>query len=84
LAFHIRAYDKQLAIDGLIANNESAGDGMQQTNIPEKCACPTCNCIADPQKSVTRDGKIYCSQACAYDCTATTCVCIHDRCDETK
>jgi hypothetical protein len=46
-----------------------------------KCACPSCQCIVRPGQGVERDGKLYCSRACAYDCTETTCVCVHDRCD---
>jgi hypothetical protein len=33
-------------------------------------------------KAVVRDGKLFCSPACAYECTDTTCLCVHDRCDE--
>jgi hypothetical protein len=33
---------------------------------------------------VVRDGRTYCSQTCAYDCTETTCVCVHDRCGNKK
>jgi hypothetical protein len=46
-----------------------------------KCACPTCNCMVAPDKAVRRDGKLYCSVVCAYECTATTCLCVHDRCE---
>ena len=35
-----------------------------------------------PGKAVERAGKVYCSNACAYDCTETTCVCVHDRCED--
>lgn len=49
---------------------------------PIKCACATCHCIVQPGKGYVRDGKIYCSQACAFECTETTCVCVHDRCEE--
>jgi hypothetical protein len=35
-----------------------------------------------PGKGVERSGKMYCSNACAYDCTETTCVCVHDRCED--
>jgi hypothetical protein len=35
-------------------------------------------------KGVARDGKTYCSRTCAYDCTETTCVCVHDTCGEKK
>jgi hypothetical protein len=48
-----------------------------------KCACPSCQCAVEPlPHAVTRDGKQYCSTTCAYDCTDTTCLCVHDRCDE--
>ena len=47
-----------------------------------KCACPTCQCVVAPSQGVVRDGSIYCSSACAYDCTHDTCVCVHDRCDD--
>ena len=49
-----------------------------------RCACETCNCLIDPGKGVVRDGKVYCSDVCAYECTATTCLCVHDRCEEKK
>lgn len=48
---------------------------------PVKCACPRCECMVKPGTGVVRDGKIYCSQTCAYDCTETTCVCVHTGCD---
>jgi hypothetical protein len=47
-----------------------------------KCACPRCHCPVKPGAAVVRDGKAYCSKACAYECTDTTCVCVHDRCDD--
>ncbi|MGD0138087.1 MAG: metallothionein [Tepidisphaeraceae bacterium] len=47
-----------------------------------KCACPRCQCTVEPAKGVMRDGKLYCSRACAYECTPTTCVCVHDRCED--
>jgi Prokaryotic metallothionein len=47
-----------------------------------KCACPSCHCMIKPGEGVMHDGKLYCSRTCAYDCTETTCVCVHDRCDE--
>ena len=34
----------------------------------------------EPGKGVVRDGKTYCSRTCAYECTATTCVCVHEKC----
>ena len=42
-----------------------------------KCACESCHCMVQPGKGVLRDGKLYCSATCAYDCTKTTCVCVH-------
>lgn len=47
-----------------------------------KCACPSCSCPVRKGQGVVRDGKIYCSETCAYECTSQTCVCVHDRCDE--
>lgn len=47
-----------------------------------KCACPSCHCTIPEAKAVVRDGKLYCSNACAYDCTEKTCVCVHDGCEE--
>ena len=47
-----------------------------------KCDCPRCFCPVPPGKGVSRDGKIFCSETCAYECTEQTCVCVHDRCDE--
>ncbi|HSV14688.1 MAG TPA: metallothionein [Tepidisphaeraceae bacterium] len=49
-----------------------------------KCACPSCNCRVPPGKGVVRDGKAYCSSVCAYECTPTTCLCVHDRCERGK
>ena len=49
-----------------------------------KCACPSCQCQVNPAKAVVRDNRVFCSQACAYECTETTCVCIHDRCEDEK
>ena len=46
-----------------------------------KCACPSCQCKVPPGKGVLRDGKLYCSKTCAYECTESTCVCVHDRCE---
>ena len=46
-----------------------------------KCACPTCQCLVQPGKGIDRNGKTYCSPACANECTETTCVCVHDQCE---
>jgi hypothetical protein len=45
-----------------------------------KCACLTCHCLVSSADAVRRDDKLFCSQACAYDCTQTTCVCVHEHC----
>lgn len=50
--------------------------------IRDKCACPTCQCRVEPGKGILRNDRVYCCQACASDCTETTCVCVHDRCEE--
>ncbi len=47
-----------------------------------KCACVSCHCGIPEGGGVMHDGKLYCSKTCAYDCTETTCVCVHERCDE--
>jgi hypothetical protein len=54
------------------------GDVMAES---VKCACKSCQCRIAPGKGVVRDGKTFCSNACAYECTETTCVCVHDRCE---
>ena len=48
--------------------------------VAQKCACESCHCTVQPGKGVVRDGKVYCSATCAYDCTRTTCVCVHSGC----
>ena len=48
--------------------------------VAVKCACESCHCTVTPGKGVARDGKLFCSATCAYDCTATTCVCVHQGC----
>jgi hypothetical protein len=47
-----------------------------------KCACPRCFCLVATGSAIVRDGKSYCSETCAYDCTETMCVCVHDRCGD--
>ncbi|MCY2951493.1 MAG: metallothionein [Planctomycetota bacterium] len=49
---------------------------------PVKCACPSCFCMVAAGSGIERGGKIYCGETCAYECTETTCVCVHDRCDD--
>lgn len=60
--------------------------GQQEKIMNErvKCACPSCNCAVSIGKGVLRDGKIFCSKTCAYECTEQTCVCVHERCEEEK
>ncbi|WP_428937183.1 hypothetical protein [Fontivita pretiosa] len=50
---------------------------------PVKCACPTCHCLVNSANAVRRDARLFCSQACAYDCTETMCVCVHEHCGPT-
>ena len=50
--------------------------------IPVKCACLSCHCLVPIGGGVKRDGKTFCSAACAYDCTETTCICVHERCGD--
>ena len=55
--------------------------------VPEtvvKCACERCQCPVNPGKGVVREGKVYCSETCAYDCTDQTCVCVHETCGDKK
>lgn len=47
-----------------------------------KCACPTCQCKVEKGKGVKRNGKVYCSATCANECTRTTCLCVHESCDD--
>ncbi len=49
-----------------------------------KCACENCYCTVPADKGVVRDGKTYCSEACAYECTETTCICVHNGCENKK
>jgi len=37
--------------------------------------------VVKPGTGVVREGKVYCSQTCAYDCTEQTCVCVHAGCE---
>jgi hypothetical protein len=53
-------------------------------NQTVKCACPRCHCRVEKGKGYVRDGRTYCSQTCAYDCTETTCLCVHDRCEPAR
>jgi hypothetical protein len=55
---------------------------VEQAASKSKCACPRCFCPVQSGKGVVRDGKVYCSEICAYECTEQTCVCVHDRCDQ--
>ena len=57
-------------------------DDVATAGTTVKCACTSCHCAVDPAHGVIRDGKLFCSQTCAYDCTETTCVCVHEKCDE--
>ncbi len=47
----------------------------------EKCARPNCNCLVGENK-VEVEGKVYCSQECANNCTDEKCVCQSCSCDK--
>ena len=49
---------------------------------PIKCACESCHCLIPSGQGVRHEGKLYCGKTCAYDCTETTCVCVHEKCGE--
>jgi metallothionein len=38
---------------------------MTVANPQTTCACPSCNCTVSPEKSIVKDGKLYCCEACA-------------------
>jgi metallothionein len=35
------------------------------TAIKVKCDCGSCACTVDPETAIAKDGKNYCSEACA-------------------
>ncbi len=45
-----------------------------------ECACATCHCPVDSATGVRVRGTWYCGKTCAYECTPTTCVCVHEQC----
>nr|WP_090399470.1 hypothetical protein [Natribacillus halophilus] len=49
----------------------------------EKCARPSCNCLAGDNKTIV-EGKVYCCEYCANGnhCTDETCTC--EPCDAKK
>jgi hypothetical protein len=59
-------------------------DDVATAEATVKCACISCHCAVDAAHAVARDGKLFCSQTCAYDCSETTCVCVHEKCDENQ
>lgn len=48
----------------------------------KKCACATCHCKVKKGHGVIRAEKLYCSTTCANECTRTTCLCVHDDCEQ--
>jgi hypothetical protein len=52
------------------------------TSEAVECACESCHCLIRPGQGVRRDGRHFCSATCAYDCTRTTCLCVHKGCGE--
>lgn len=59
----------------------NAAEGIAMSEMVQ-CACRSCHCSFPKEKAFVRDGKLYCSKTCAYECTETTCLCIHERCDD--
>nr|WP_081464527.1 metallothionein [Sporosarcina newyorkensis] len=47
----------------------------------EKCARPNCNCLVGNNK-VEVDGKVYCCEICAKNCTDETCNCQSCDCEK--
>jgi metallothionein len=51
------------------------------TAIKVKCDCGSCACTVDPETAIVKDGKNYCSEACAnghpngQSCPSTGCNC---------
>ncbi len=39
------------------------------------CECNACTCEVEESKAVKKDGKLYCSDKCANECTTDKCVC---------
>ena len=66
---------------GDIMNRMSQQDPPMTSDAKVKCACPSCHCPVPAGGGVVHEGKLYCSKTCAYDCTTTTCVCVHEGCD---
>lgn len=40
-----------------------------------KCARKNCTCVVDPSRAIELDGRTYCSETCAKECTDERCVC---------
>ncbi|UCH83253.1 MAG: metallothionein [Candidatus Latescibacterota bacterium] len=40
-----------------------------------KCDCKSCNCEISADNRYDYEGKVYCSEQCAKECTDETCVC---------
>jgi len=45
-----------------------------------KCECKQCKCEIDDQKKVEHNGKMYCCEMCAKQCTDEKCVCDQGDC----
>ena len=63
---------------------------MTNAQSNSRCACPGCTCSFNSDNAVERDGKRYCSQACAdlhpngspcpdSDCQCERSMALHDR-----
>ncbi len=47
-----------------------------------KCPRPSCSCKVGPDHSFELDGKVYCSEKCARECTDERCDCTPCNCPE--
>jgi hypothetical protein len=45
--------------------SDRRSDVMSATVERVKCACSDCICVVDLKKGIERDGRVYCSDACA-------------------
>ncbi|NEP80903.1 MAG: metallothionein [Okeania sp. SIO3B3] len=51
------------------------------TVVEMKCACEPCICVVSTETAVQKDGKYYCSEACANSHTDGSSGCGHQGCD---
>ena len=47
-----------------------------------QCARKNCSCVLTPGKTYEYDGKEYCCEKCAKECTDERCVCTPCECEK--